>query len=245
MTRASVGMNSTLNFFIKAQLSCLSKARVALDAVMLDPTLPLPVNSYIASLKEYLDRSISLGEHIRRIGYDLSETSSLSLATLTLAQRDQWLAQLPEHKVSKTTLGDMRFAPISEDLFKPDILSTCAEEIKSRRGEILHQQWEAAATLDALNLKRKSPLAGLETYKAPFKRSKPPKQPETSKQPSQLDRVQAQLTQAKAELAKFKAIQPPNSKSNSSTKPFSRKPTETPHQSSHRGRGRGHFSRKR
>ena len=150
VTRSTVSMNSTLNYFIKAELVNLSKVKGILDALMLESDVPFSVSNSLASMRESLENSITLGEQVRRIAYDMSEASALNLATLTLAVRDKWLAQLPEHKVSTNTLSDLRFGPLSQDLFDPVKLVSLSDEIKARRGEILHEQWEAAATIDAL-----------------------------------------------------------------------------------------------
>ena len=68
-----------------------------MDALLLDSEVPFSVSNFLASKRESLENSITLGEQVRRIGYVMSETSALSLATLTLAVRGKWLSQLSEH----------------------------------------------------------------------------------------------------------------------------------------------------
>ena len=242
VTRSTVSMNSTLNYFIKAELVNLSKVKGILDALMLESDVPFSVSNSLASMRESLENSITLGEQVRRIAYDMSEASALNLATLTLAVRDKWLSQLPEHKVSTNTLSDLRFAPLSQDLFDPVKLVSLTDEIKARRGEILHEQWEAAATIDAL--KRTSKLAGLDYkgYKIPNKKqkgasnssSKPPA-PASAGNNQQLAKVQAQLTQAKAELSRIKNLKPTDAapKRGSQSGPSGNKPNFS------HGKGRG------
>ena len=105
--------------------------------------------------------------------------------------------------MSTNTLSDLRFGPLSQDLVDPVKLVSLTDEIKARRGEILHEQWEAAATIDAL--KRTSKLAGLDYkgYKIPNKKQKgasnnsssKPLAPASAGNNHQLAKVQAQLTQ--------------------------------------------------
>ena len=242
ISRSSIGMASTLNYFVKAQLVNLAKVKNLLDASILDPTLPPNLFENLSSMRDHLENGITLGEQVRRIGYDSSEAVAQSYATLTLAVRDKWLSQLPEQKVSRQMLDRLRFAPFSGELFEPSLLSACTEEMKTRRGEILHEQWEAAATIDVLkrNSKRHSTTEYLPNKKSKTSYSGGKSSSQASA--SQLERVQAQLVTAKAELAKFKTLTPSHTVTHRDSHQNSRQSNNSQTRNkgySNRGRGRG------